>query len=124
MTENREKRALIVEDSEDIAELIEFVLQQEGYQCDKVDDGKTAFRMATTQKYTLLVVDVYLPNWNGVEMLNSLSMVQEPVPIILCTGANAASISQDIENEHVIEVLQKPFEVPVFKDAVRRAESV
>lgn len=63
---------LVVEDEEKLARFTELELKHEGYQVDKVGDGRSALEMALQKDYDLILLDIMLPELNGLEVLRRL----------------------------------------------------
>ncbi len=81
----RAKRILIVEDERNIATLLAYNIRKEGYECDVACDGETGLKMALTDSYDLLLLDIMLPKMTGFEICDQVRM-QSQVPIIFVTA--------------------------------------
>lgn len=82
-------KILIVDDDLYLRELYEEVLKNEGYDVDIAKDGKEGFEKITTNSYNLILLDVMLPQLDGLGILTKLKESQSPVPlnsIILLTN--------------------------------------
>ena len=79
---------LIVEDEEKIARFIELELKHEGYEVGKAVDGRTGLAMAESGKYDLMLLDVMLPELNGMELLRRLRRSSN-MPVIMVTARDA-----------------------------------
>lgn len=82
---------LIVEDEVDLAEMIAYNLEREGYQCRRVTDGERAVAEAHRQPPDLIVLDRMLPQLSGDEVLRRLKLDARTasVPIIMLTAKAA-----------------------------------
>lgn len=109
------RRALVVEDDRDVADLIATILQQDGVESTIVGEGKEGFRLATSEQFDLAVVDVGLPGWDGYEMMNSLALVQEDMPIVVVSGRPPEEVRSKVSHPNMIDVLQKPFSLDEFR---------
>jgi len=69
---NSEVRILLVDDEEDTVEFIKYNLEQEGFQIATAFDGREAIEKALSFKPNLIVLDVMMPNMDGVEVCNEL----------------------------------------------------
>lgn len=67
-----QKTILIIEDSIDLADSLEDVLILKGYRPLKANDGKTGLDLALTEKPDLILLDLRLPDMDGVEIINHL----------------------------------------------------
>lgn len=88
----KKMRILIVEDEKEIADGIQAVLEQEGYELDKVYDGNSGLDYMTTGIYDLVLLDVMLPGLDGFEILQSARKEGITTPVIMLT---ARSMTED-----------------------------
>ena len=79
---------LIVEDEEKIARFIELELRHEGYEVGKAIDGRNGLVMAESGKYDLMLLDIMLPELNGMELLRRLRK-SSSMPVIMVTARDA-----------------------------------
>jgi two-component system phosphate regulon response regulator PhoB len=63
---------LVVEDEPDIAELLQYVLAQEGFRVEAAHDGRTALERARRLQPSLVVLDLMLPEMSGMEVLKGI----------------------------------------------------
>ncbi|CDQ39962.1 MULTISPECIES: vancomycin resistance response regulator transcription factor, VanR-F/VanR-M family [Virgibacillus] len=76
---------LIADDEEEIADLIAFHLEKEGYQCFKASDGQEAVRFVETQVFDLLILDIMMPKMDGYEVTRRIRE-QHNMPIIFLSA--------------------------------------
>lgn len=79
-------RALLAEDSVDLAELIKKRLESWGLSVDAVEDGDAALRAATASAYDVLLLDVWLPRLSGIEIARRLQAAGDAPPMIAMTA--------------------------------------
>lgn len=82
------KRVLIIEDEKDLAELLAFNLEKEGYAATCVHDGKLGLERATSDLPDLILLDLMLPGLLGTEVCKALRKDQKTahIPIIMITA--------------------------------------
>ena len=87
------KRILVVEDDRDISELIRYNLQREGYEVSVVFDGSLAFEHAVKIKPDLILLDLMLPEVDGLEICRLLKSDKEVkgVPVVMLTAKSEES---------------------------------
>ncbi|MCG7339623.1 response regulator transcription factor [Staphylococcus sp. ACRSN] len=78
-------KILIVEDEQNLARFIELELEHENYIVDIENDGKLGLDMALTNTYDLILLDLMLPNINGLEICRQIRQSQS-TPIIIITA--------------------------------------
>ena len=66
------KRVLVIEDNENNLYLVRFILEKNGYEVLEARDGKTGMELAIQQKPDLVIVDIQLPDINGLEVARQL----------------------------------------------------
>ncbi|OPY10568.1 MAG: Alkaline phosphatase synthesis transcriptional regulatory protein SphR [Syntrophaceae bacterium PtaB.Bin038] len=81
-------RILIVDDEKDIADLVAYNLEKEGYEVLKAFDGEKALALVRTKKPALVVLDLMLPGIQGLEVCKRLRRDAETsaIPIIMLTA--------------------------------------
>lgn len=71
------KKILIADDEPDILEIIQFNLQQEGYEVVTAKSGDDAIEKAKRTNPDLIILDIMMPGKNGIEVCNLLRMMPE-----------------------------------------------
>jgi len=76
-------RILVVDDEENQALLYEQELTDEGYEVDIANSGKEAISKVEQSKYNLVVLDIGMPDMDGLEVLEQLLGIDNTLPVIL-----------------------------------------
>jgi len=71
------KKILIADDEPDILEIIQFNLQEEGYEVITANNGDEAFEKAKRNQPDLIILDIMMPGKNGIEVCNLLRMMPQ-----------------------------------------------
>ncbi|MES9696689.1 two-component system response regulator PhoP [Bacillus sp. JJ927] len=79
-------RILVVDDEEFILTLIEFNLQQAGFEVITAMDGEMALQKATTERPDLIILDLMLPKMDGMEVCKELRLQRVMTPILMLTA--------------------------------------
>ena len=101
-------RILIVEDEEKIARFVTLELEHEGYQVEHAADGRTAVDLALERDYDLILLDVLLPQLNGMEVLRRVRKHKD-VPVIMVTARDAVMDKVAGLDAGADDYLTKPF---------------
>ena len=82
------KKILVVDDEAYIVELVKFNLEKEGYQVIVASDGRNALKMVQTEQPDLVLLDIMLPNIDGLEVCRILKQSPDTnsIPIIMLTA--------------------------------------
>jgi len=115
------ERILIVEDEEDIAELLEYNLQRQGFEAEAVGSGEEGLELTRTIEPDLLILDLMLPGLSGLEVCRKLKEdpETEKIPVIMLTAKG--------EEEDIIagfeagadDYITKPFQPRILVARVR-----
>ena len=79
-------RILLVEDDRMIAKGLETALRQEGYAVDAMGDGRSAAEALRTSRFDLVLLDLGLPQRDGIEVLRELRGRGDSTPVIIVTA--------------------------------------
>lgn len=120
-------RILIVEDEEKIARFVTLELEHEGYQVEHAADGRIAVDLALERDYDLILLDVLLPQLNGMEVLRRVRKHKD-VPVIMVTARDAVMDKVAGLDAGADDYLTKPFAIEELfariRVALKRSEAV
>lgn len=120
-------RILIVEDEEKIARFVTLELEHEGYQVEHAADGRTAVDLALERDYDLILLDVLLPQLNGMEVLRRVRKHKD-VPVIMVTARDAVMDKVAGLDAGADDYLTKPFAIEELfariRVALKRSEAM
>ena len=77
---------LIVEDNENLRELYEIELKEDGYEVSLAEDGVQALESVRKRKPDLIVLDIAMPNMDGIQCMRELLAEHKIIPVILHTA--------------------------------------
>ena len=80
------KRLLVVEDEINQGLLYEQELEDDGYEVDVVTSGAEALEVVKINSYDLVILDIGMPEMDGLETLGRLLGIDNKIPVILCTA--------------------------------------
>jgi two-component system response regulator MprA len=103
------ERILVVEDEARIASLISRTLRLEGYQVEVAPNGETALEKAISNTPDLIVLDVMLPDIDGLEVCRQLRMAGCDEPVLMLTAKDAISDRVAGLDAGADDYLVKPF---------------
>ena len=118
------KRIMIVDDTPDFLALVAMLLENENYRASMRSTGEGTIQLIKKQKPDLVILDVMLPDIDGIDVLRMLKEDPETktIPVIVSTAASdrVRQEKQFLEAAGV-EVLEKPFELDDLLHAVQKA---
>lgn len=90
VNEQSATRILVVDDEERIRRLLRMYLEKEGYEIDEAEDGESALQKSLDHDYDLILLDLMLPNIDGIEVCERLRQVKS-TPVIMLTAKGEES---------------------------------
>jgi two-component system response regulator MprA len=117
-------RVLVVEDSPDIARLVQRSLLLEGYEVDVANDGRGALAVVRDTPPDLIVLDLMLPDIDGMEICRRVRAMeaayeQPPVPVLMLTALDAVPDRVSGLDAGADDYVPKPFAITELMARVR-----
>lgn len=113
-------KILIVEDEEKIARFIELELVHEGYEIVKTNNGRTGLEIAEKGEIDLVILDIMLPELNGLEVLRRLRRTSD-IPVIMLTARDAVMDKVSGLDAGADDYITKPFAIEELLARIRVA---
>ena len=121
-----ERTILLIEDDEEMRKLLYLALTREGYEVVALADGGQAldwlglclFDGSLARVPALIVSDVRLPEFGGLELLEGLLCAIDDIPVILITGFPSDELYAEAFELGAARVLAKPFDIDALLGAV------
>ena len=113
-------KILIVEDETKISRFLELELEHEGYQVELAYDGRTGYEKAMSKGFDLIILDLMLPQLNGIEVCRRIRK-ESAVPIIVLTAKDDISdkvVGLDVGAD---DYMTKPFAIEELLARIRVA---
>jgi two-component system response regulator CpxR len=103
-------RLLMVDDDIELCEMVSEYLKLQGFSVDAVHDGASGLQAAQRNDYALLLLDVMLPQMNGIEVIQRLRSMGSTLPVLMLTARGDASdrvLGLEVGSD---DYLAKPFD--------------
>ncbi len=119
--DKRKVDVLVVDDDPNVQLLIQEILSEEGMSFDVASNGRDAFHKAMQNDYSLILMDIKMPEWNGLDAIRSLEFCDEYKKVIVISGYIDDSMKADLEKEPVVVGwFDKPFNPNELAELVRQ----
>ena len=113
---------LIIEDYSDTRELLSTLLQSKGYLVIEAEDGLEGLLKATGMYPDLIIMDLSLPEMDGVEAARRIHSQQklEHIPIFVISAYLTNDVKEDVRAAGCVQIFSKPFETEELINAIRK----
>jgi CheY-like chemotaxis protein len=112
-------RVLVVDDSEDLQETLEMALSDEGFAVSSALDGKRGLELAGELRPDVILLDMMMPEMDGLEFLSQLATRPSPPPVVAQSGFH--HLRSDALRRGAHGFLAKPFSMTTLVGALRAA---
>jgi two-component system response regulator PilR (NtrC family) len=112
---------LVVDDELSMRELLEFMLEQEGYQVSLAENGRNAIAMLEKRRYDLLLCDIKLGDIPGLDVLRASKKKQPETTVIMISAYATTETAVEAMNEGAYDYVPKPFDNEELKQTIAKA---
>lgn len=114
-------RMLIIEDDEELLQFLRLGFKTENWVVDIASDGDNGSYLARTNDYDLAIIDLSIPNKNGLEVCRDIRRAQKPFPILVLTVNDDTTMKVELLSAGADDYVTKPFS---FKELVARTQAM
>ncbi|MCL4478022.1 MAG: sigma-54 dependent transcriptional regulator [Deltaproteobacteria bacterium] len=107
---NRKPCIMIVDDEESVRDSLSIWLEEDGYEVLAVESGKRALEEITKKGWSLLLVDLKMPEMDGLQFLAEVKKILPEIPIIIMTAYATVETAVKAIKDGAYDYLMKPFE--------------
>jgi len=113
---------LLVDDEPDILRTLQYFLKPEGYRIDVTSTGASALETIKEHPYDVVLLDIGLPDMDGLLVMEKMTGYRPDLPIIILTGFTALdSVIGPLEDRGAFAYLHKPINRSEIKTTIRLA---
>jgi CheY-like chemotaxis protein len=113
------KKILVVDDDRTTRRLVALQLRRAGYEVAEVGDGKKALERVGREAFDLVLLDVWMPGMDGLEVLGRLRDAKERPRVVMMTADDASDTLLRAIREQAYRYLAKPIEPAQLLEVVR-----
>jgi len=106
---NHDTVILLVEDEENLHEALKLNLELEGYQVVSAQDGMQALKALQNQYFDLMILDIMLPEMDGIEVLEAIRIQNNNLPVLVLSAKNTSANRVLGLKKGADDYLTKPF---------------
>lgn len=118
---NNKKAILVVDDEDDFTQLMEEILIKNDYDAHKAFSGFEALQKLNSEKIDLVILDIVMPEIDGLSILKQISQMESRVPVIVLTGDSRIETVVDAMKLGAYDYFSKPIDWNKLEIAMKNA---
>lgn len=115
-------RVLVVEDEKKISDIVRFRLEKEGFLVAIAETAEEGIDKLKNEGFDAVLLDLMLPDKNGLEVLKEVKECSILTPVIVVTGVDRVSVIQDCFRAGAFDFLKKPIDFTALFASLKRAK--
>jgi CheY-like chemotaxis protein len=116
----KSRQVLFVEDNADTRDLAEFSLQNEGFTVITAQTADEGLALARTKPFALILLDIGLPDKDGLELCREIRRFDQQTPIVFYTAFAELLDQEEAAKAGAQGTLRKPEDTPRLGEAARK----
>jgi DNA-binding NtrC family response regulator len=114
-------RILIIDDDRSLREILEAVLVDAGYETFAAANGTDGLRLASEKTPDLVLLDLRMPDIEGLEVLQKIKAVTPDLVVVMMTAYGSIKTAVEAIRHGAFDFLTKPFDLEELKNTIRNA---
>jgi DNA-binding NtrC family response regulator len=113
-------KILVIDDEPEIRNLLEKALSRKGYDVFLAASGRNGLELFHRDRPDAIVLDLKMPEMDGIAVLEQIRLVDQKLPVIILTGARTIDMEQQAHALGVTEFVEKEFSLHYLADSLKR----
>jgi two-component system, NtrC family, response regulator HydG len=118
---NDKPAILVVDDNQDLLETFAMILKRRGYFVQTAGNGLAAVDKCKNQQFDVTLMDIVMPDMNGVEAFRQIKEIQPDAAVILMTAYSDEELLQSARDEGVQKIIHKPIHIEQLIELINEA---
>jgi len=112
------ERVLIVDDEKNIVSSLRDILHDEGYEVSVAEDGLGALKMIQSDPPDLVLLDIWLPGMDGIEVLKTVKTYHPEIEVLIMSGHGTIDTAVQATKLGAFDFIEKPFSLDQLTESV------
>jgi DNA-binding NtrC family response regulator len=114
-------KILIADDERHVADGLQMLLADDGYDVDVASDGLVAWEMIEKSNYAVILADLRMPEVDGLELFSRMREKEIPSEMIIITGMGSIETAKEAMRQGAYDYLEKPLKIDRLKELIPKA---
>jgi len=121
LTSQKQRRILVVDDEDDLRTLLSHVLATHGYEITSASDGEEAIAILRKNTFDVALLDIQMPNMNGIQVLKFINENCPSTRAIMLTGYADLKHAMEAKEYGAEDFIGKPYKLEDILNTIERA---
>lgn len=114
-------KILVIDDEKSIRETLKEILEYENHKIDVAEDGEVGLEKFKNNKYDIVLLDIKMPNKDGIEVLEDIFKLGSDVPVIMISGHGNIDTAVESIKKGAYDFIEKPLDLNRLLVTIRNA---
>ncbi|MFC1576508.1 response regulator transcription factor [Candidatus Omnitrophota bacterium] len=115
---NAKKKILVVDDDQAVGGMLKKFLSKKGYEAIAVESGKEALKKLKSEKPNIILLDIRMPEMDGIEVLKRIRDIDRNVGVIMITAVKEDEIGRRCMELGAYDYITKPFDLDYMENVL------
>jgi DNA-binding NtrC family response regulator len=112
------KKILIIDDDEQILDLLKMFLESNDHEVSTASSAEKGLAQVRKKAFDLILLDIMLPDEDGITVLGNMKKIVPNVPVIMITGGSDVEIAKECLKKGAVDYITKPFDFDYLRTAI------
>ena len=112
------KMVLVIDDDVQIRELLKVFLENNGCDVKTASTGEKGLAKIRKRNFDLVLLDIILPDGDGVEVLTNIKKILPNAPVLMITGGSDVEIAESCLRKGAADYITKPFDFEYLRTTI------
>jgi len=114
-------KILIIDDEKNILSVLSDILEEDGHSVKTVNNGESGIKILREEEIDLTLLDIKLPDWNGIDLLKLIKSESPKTEVIMISGYGTVSIAVEATKLGAYDFIEKPLSIEKVRISIAHA---
>ena len=117
------EKILLVDDEKDFIEALGERMENRGMNVSTTTSAKDAIKMVEEETYDAIVLDLQMPEMDGIEALKAIKKINPDMQVILLTGHATVEKGIEVMKLGAMDLIEKPADIEAITEKIKKAQA-
>ena len=112
------KKILVIDDEPQIRELLKMFIETNSGVVDEAGSVEDALSKIRSRSYDMVLLDIMLPDGNGLDVLKQVKQINPLLPVVMITGGSDIKVAEECLANGAVDYITKPFDFEYLRTSI------